>query len=151
VTARFLLVLILLALPACSEGPPQALAREALEALRKVQVATEVGMSFEQYSGLVIEAKVKTDAALRGLPDGPLKSELGEAIDCYADGSRIWSMIINGDKFELGREPSGHYLTKYSIQVNASGQVKKDDALNNVWRSANYRIEQVTNILEVSK
>lgn len=147
--ARLIALLLLLGSFACSDGSQQPV-REALEALRRIQTAVRVGVLFEHYSSLVIDAKVKTDTARRLMPDGPLKSELGAAMDCYADAAKIWGMGFRGDKLNLRREPGSALLPKYSIQVDSSGNVvqDQDEVLQSVWRSADYRIANVEKLLK---
>src|SRR5687767_4805253 len=111
----------LLLLSACTNSVPPS-AHSALESLRKVQAATQVGVNYEHYNALVIEAKSQINSASRALPDGSLKSELNSAIDTYADGVTVWQMQVNREPLEVSREPGKSLLTKYSVQVDSTGR-----------------------------
>lgn len=143
---RAVLLLSVLALLACRDKAEAPL-KEAVESLQKVQTAVRVGLSFEQYNNLVIDAKVKTDKAIRVLPEGELKSDLNATAESYVDAVRVWSKGIRGEKFDL-RGPDGTLLSKYSIHVDTSGRIiDQKEALNNVWRTADYRLTNVEKLL----
>lgn len=141
------LCLIALGSTACTDA---AKAREALDSLRKVQTATQMGIGYEPYSSLTLDAKVKTEAALQELSDDALKSELRMAADSYADGVAFWTAALKGEHFDLSREPWRTLLPKYSIQIDQRGQVDTEAALHNIWQSASFHIAKSEALSEIS-
>jgi hypothetical protein len=106
------------------QHPPEAY--EAQASLRKVQAATQVGVNYQQYGQLLIEAKDKTNAASRVLPDGPLKDEIHATMNAYTDAGQVWGIKIRPDPNpanqgyvvstgELGRT----LISKYSLKPAA--------------------------------
>jgi hypothetical protein len=139
----FLCVLYLLFLASCQE-PAQSAGCAALDALRKVQAATQAGPNFDLYSSLVVEAKAETNKAARVLDDGPLESALNSAIDNYVDGITIWRMKIQGEPLDVYRGEGYTLLPKYSIQVDPTGKtVEYDKALAIVWSRADKRLDEI--------
>ncbi|HVS81903.1 MAG TPA: hypothetical protein VHE60_09210 [Pyrinomonadaceae bacterium] len=131
---------------ACKSGPDASAvaAQDAMDALRKIQAGTQVGMTYDQYSGLVIEAKAKAEKAARVLPDGLLKIEISNAIDSYTDGVAVWQMQLKSRPLELRYEPGARLLPKYSIQPMTGHQ----EALKIIWQAANVHVEKAALLLE---
>jgi hypothetical protein len=146
--ARIIAVLFipLMLVNACKSGPDASTvaARDAVDALRKIQAATQVGMTYDQYSGLVIEAKAKTEKSARALPDGPLKIEISNAIDSYTDGVAVWQMQLKGRPLELRDEPGARLLPRYSIQPMTGHQ----EALKIILQAADVHVERAAQLLE---
>src|SRR5438046_598475 len=70
-------------------------ASEAVAALRKVHAATQVGVNYQQYGMLVIEAKDKVNNANATLPDGDLKNKLNAAMEAYTDAGQAWGAKVS--------------------------------------------------------
>jgi hypothetical protein len=113
---RFRSLVLLLALPllaGCTQ-PGHQLANTAIESLKQVRAASQIGMTYEQYSTRVIDAKVKVNAALEKLPDDdPLKEDLNATMNCYADGVTIWQMKLQNQKIYIIGEPGSSLTAKY--------------------------------------
>lgn len=133
-------VLALLALTVfvagCNHGhSPEITA--AIESLDRVQAATEVGPTYESYSNLVIDAKVKVTAAMAAENDETLRSDLNSALDNYEDAATIWSAYMRGEKLNVRREPGRSILPQYSLTVDDEGNIQNErEAVKYVWRRA---------------
>ena len=79
--------------------------REALRALRRLNSAVDVGVSFVQYSQLLVEVKGIVDEALASIPTGELRNEITLAMQAYGDAGQAWSAMISGD-----------YLTRLNVR-----------------------------------
>jgi hypothetical protein len=153
----------MLSLQACS-GTPQYSneAREALESLRKLQAATQVGVSYQQYRQLLIDAKAKTNAASSALPDGTLKTALNKAVDAFVDAGNVWGAKVGGDnRLHKGWGPGKTLISKYSLPVENfystpeyrrpqidPESINADTALQLIWQHSNAHVEDVAKILE---
>jgi hypothetical protein len=133
----------------------KAVAKEAVDALGKVQAATEVGVTFVNYGPLVIDAKAKANQAKSLLPDGPLKEHIVLAAEAYADAGQVWSEKIQGvgageyariwTKNGVGQT----VISKYSIPVEKSegsaavlgDSVRADLAMQVIWAKAKEHYE----------
>src|SRR3954470_23947495 len=58
---------------------------DAMKSLRKLAAATQVGVNYQQYGMLVIEAQAQVNDALAVLPEAELKTEMNAAMEGYAD------------------------------------------------------------------
>jgi hypothetical protein len=79
--------------PALNEKQ-KAAAMDAIKALGRIEAATEVGVNYQQYGQLVIDAKAVVNEAERILPAGSLLTNLREAMDAYRDAGRDWDRKI---------------------------------------------------------
>lgn len=94
--------------------PPAAI--DAVKSLRKIEAATQVSVSYLQYSQLVIDAKAQVNEASSVLPDGELKSEINAAMDAYADAGLPWHEQIQGSSILYkDLEPGKTLIPKYSL------------------------------------
>jgi MltA-interacting protein MipA len=124
-----------------------AAAGEALRALRKVAGAVEVGVNYQQYGQLVIEAKAAVDEALATIPAGELRNEIAATMDSYADAGRVWTMRI---------KPRGDYgvsdllKTKYGVSEREAFRAYSGDeiyvtgALHLIWNQARQHLDRAT-------
>jgi len=89
-------------------------ARAALNAIGEIQSVTSVGVNFMQYTAAIQSAKIKFDAAMRYYgphdpSDQQIRSELGEAFDCYVDAQDAWSEFIKSGE--------GHFIYDSDIVI----------------------------------
>jgi hypothetical protein len=124
---RFVPLVLLCFLAACNQQPRQnEPAANALKALHKLQAATQVGVSYEQYGTLVIEAKAQVNEANRSLPTSDLQQQINQAMDAYTDAGQVWSEKLKGHQSFAGyTEPGISWKKKYSLpndDVNAAMQ-----------------------------
>ncbi|PYS93971.1 MAG: hypothetical protein DMF64_03000 [Acidobacteria bacterium] len=169
-SARMLMILALLVLPlltACSglSNKQKTAASEAVSALKKIQAATQVGVNYQQYGMLVIEAKDKVNTAHAMLPEGQLKTELDAAMDAYTDAAQAWSIKFREFSTYLyaGEEPGKTLIPKYALKtfehkrsvLNASGNIIRiddqaslpDAALPLIWAAANMHVDRASSLL----
>ena len=91
--------------------------QEALTALRKIQAATQVSVSYHDYGQLLIEAKIRVNDAARTLPKGPARDELQAAMEAYGDSGRVWGSKLetNNPWFNADGEPGKTLIPKYGL------------------------------------
>jgi len=95
-------ILAVIILPSCNKERDEA-AKRALRALRKIEAATQVGVSYSQYSQLLIEAQAEVNEAKIKLPEGELKKELLGSMELYGNVGEIWSEQIRNNKTKDSR------------------------------------------------
>ena len=94
-------------------------AQDAIAALKKIEAATQVGVNYQQYGMLLIEAKDKVNNANAALPASELKRELNAAIDAYADAGQVWSAKISDRNLKPDTEPGATLIRKYNLKTNS--------------------------------
>lgn len=155
----YLQILILFAvhlLAACGGGglssEQRSAANDALKALRKVEAATQVGVNYQQFGQLAIEAKAAVNQAVTALPDGEVKSEIVAAMEAYADAGDAWGATIN-DKLTSSSKLASDLKQKYDFdyqKVNAA--LSKEDLksllLSTIWEAAKNRLNKATSLLD---
>ena len=144
------IILILVMLTACTKRVPQE-AHDALASLRKIQASTEVGVNFQQYSSLLIEAKDKVNNATRVLEDGPLKTEIMLAMDSYKDAGDVWQEKIKGEaQLTSVTDPGKTLIPKYSLKTTSEYHYQVCDtekALQTIWFLASLRLEKLSQLI----
>jgi hypothetical protein len=146
------LILIAVCFVGCVQRQPQSV-RDAVGSLKKVQAASEIGTTYEQFSGLVIDARVKTNNALKDLPEGELRDTLSEAIGCYSDAATVWLMKVRRQPLYLYGDARS-ILMKYSIQVeqgNVEASADHDAALTEILKRGNAQVRLAINLVEPSQ
>ena len=149
---------LMLACLSCQNRTTSVETKEALDALRKIQAATQVGVNYQQYGQLVIDAKAKTNSASRLLPEGSIKKEMEAAIDAYADAGRAWSTKFGSssrDNLYTDTEPGKTLIPKYSLPTEAtthaylgSNPIDIDSAIQIIWQKADSHIQKLTDDLK---
>ncbi len=129
----------------------------AMKELRKMQSATEVGISFQEYSSRLIDLKASVDEALRQISDSDLKRELRFAVEAYADGLDLWNRQLHTryplkQSGDLLREEAKDICEKYGIKdfsTSTSGAeiVNGQKALNFIWVFAKTAIEKAEKMI----
>lgn len=155
---RFLTILTAVILVAGCSGQqrhPQSV-HDAVASLKKVQAGTEIGMTYEQFSGLVIEAKAKTNDALPSLSESGLKDAIQDAITCYADAVTVWQMKVKNEPLYINYEPGRTLLPRYSIEITNHGDIRAaaaghDDALREILRRGGSSASRASVLLEASE
>jgi hypothetical protein len=79
----------------------KAAAADAIKALDRVKAAVEVGVTFQKYSELVIDAKAAVNEAERTLPNGDIVANLSGAVQAYKDVVAIWNRKIQRDVYYI--------------------------------------------------
>ncbi len=142
-------------LTSCAHGPTKE-TLEAVAALKKIQAATQVGVSYQQYGLLLIEAKAKTNEATAALPDGALKTDLTTAMDSYADAGTVWGIKIQRYSLHDDTQPDKSLIDKYQMPVVPvkyfkRAEVDGDEALQIIWRRADTHLTQISKFLADTK
>lgn len=123
----------------------KAAAGEAVAALRKLHAATEVGVNYQQYGMLVIEAKDKVNNANAALPDGELENRLNAAMDAYAYAGKAWQAKISSDMLTPNTEPGATFVGTYGLKPrklwpddpkSTVMYLDKDEAMQAAWGAA---------------
>jgi hypothetical protein len=131
-------------------------ASDSLKALKKIEAATQVGVNYQQYGQLVIEAKAQVNEALSVLSDGELKKELDATMDAYADAGQAWGVKISGHGIlKQNEEPGKTLISKYSLKAEVPSIAKSlgaivhsDDALQVIWGEARKHLERASSLLK---
>jgi|ERR1044072_1559276 hypothetical protein len=146
---------------ACGESKEKAeqraAANNALKALRKVEAATQVGVNFQQYGQLVIDAKAQVNEASSKLPDGELKKELNSAVEAYSDANQVWNEKIGGRvTMSPDTSPGKILIPKYSLKTETySGglfpHANLDDAMQAMWGEAKKHLDKAASLIDSKK
>ena len=138
----------------CDESKEKTAANDAIKALRKIEAATQVGVNFQQYGQLVIEAKAQVNDATAKLPDGELKKELSASMEAYADAAQAWNEKIGGRTTMSADVGIGKVLIpKYSLptETYSSGlfpHVDIDTALQVMWGEAKKHLDKASSLAD---
>lgn len=128
-----------------TEKPPEkrkdvVAAEKVLSALRKLDNAVEVTVTFQGYSQLLIESKTTIDENLSDVSDPTFRSEVQQAIIDYQYAMAVWNVAVaNGwTYFNSKQEPGRTLIQRYGVPVKISiwTQVPVMNALSYVWLSA---------------
>jgi hypothetical protein len=127
-----------------SPAEDKAAVKEALTALGKIKASTQVGVNFQQYSELLIEAKAKANEATSKHADPYLIRELNASMEAYNDAAKVWSIKIRGEGrlfLYESSEPGKTLIPKYSIPAVsvANGESRVygiDSSLQIIWKEA---------------
>jgi len=137
-------LILCIVLAACSHAPTKE-TTEAIGALKKIQAGTQVGINYQEYGRLLIEAKAKVNDALPSLAEGKLKEELSGAMDAYADAAHVWSMKI--ESHLLSNTFDKQLIDKYEIPLK-DGFAQPDGALQIIWLHADVHLKQLDTLLK---
>jgi hypothetical protein len=131
---------------AASTAPSSA--DEAIKALRKIEAATQVGVTYQQYRDLLIDAKAKVNEATATTHSPEFKSELNAAMDAYDDAGTAWGDMLEYDFMETEYEPWHTIQQKYSIPEDHSNQMSKgasrQTVLNTIWAAASAHLNRAS-------
>ena len=122
--------------------------QQALKSLRKLSAATEVGVSFVEYSRRLIDVKSEVAEYLSNISDGYIKDEINAAMEAYADASTGWNEM--GRNFTLfpSLEPGKYLQKKYGIPTDRSigmDLLPGKLVLSTIWAVAKKHIENAQN------
>lgn len=124
----------------------------ALKSINKIKAATEVGVNYQEFGKLVIEAKAEANEALQKLPDGKSKSLLSDTIEDYADSLRAWRTKIENTGFVKMDNPTAKSLSqKYGLKPETTygtEHFNPDTALQVIWAVAEKKLDQLNQRLK---
>jgi len=130
--------LITCALSGCSSAKKKeavAKTQAAIDSLKKIGSATDVGMNYLKYGELLIEAKAKVDEAMPVIKDADIQSKIKSVMQKYLDVNTIWREKIENSNaiwFSKNYEAVKVCIDKYSLPVNSSDE----DAISLIWAKA---------------
>jgi hypothetical protein len=144
-----LLIILLVAtnlLTACNglSSKQQTSAEDAMKALRKLGAATQVGVNYQQYGLLVIDAQAQVNDALAVLPEGELKKEMNAAMEAYVDAGEVWQAKIRG----VLLDSNSALIPKYSLKIDKWGTVSPIDKLQPIWEIARMHSDRASSLLQ---
>lgn len=119
----------------------------ALKALRKINSATEIGVSMRDYGQLLIEQISTIDEALRGMPNSELKDAITKSREAYVDAKTLWSNMYSSEYVSIFVQYSKATYSKYEIDPQYLDALKSatfaksvdmdmSKILNPVWAAA---------------
>ncbi len=137
-----------LAAPAATPQPAEkdvptreaAAVERIISAMRRLDNAIAVGVTFQNYSALLIENKTIIDETLKDAPEGPFKYEIGQALIDHQYAMAVWSLAVTNGwvLFYTKQEPGRTLVTRYGYpeRISIWTQVPVMNGLNYVWMSA---------------
>ena len=121
-----------------SEVQKQARA-ECIKALGRVEASVEVGVNYQRYTDLVIDAKAESNEAMRLLPSGELKTNLSDAIEAYQDAGMVWKYKIQYDALGLRGFWHPDILARYKFEETGK-KSDSESAMQLMWRVASTKL-----------
>ncbi|HWL51220.1 MAG TPA: DUF4339 domain-containing protein [Chthoniobacteraceae bacterium] len=67
------------------------IASQVLKEFEKLRSVIDVGLSYNEYSKMVLDAKINMDALLPQINDNSLKSELRNIMSCFVRARTVWN------------------------------------------------------------
>src|SRR5258705_12027574 len=127
-----------------------------MKALRKIAAATQVGVNYQQYGTLTIDAQAQVNEALAVLPEGELKKEMNAAMEAYADAQDAWGAKIKSGTGELHTKygPGERLIPKYSLPTSQAfsptlgDEADAEAAMQTIWAVARTHVDQASKLLE---
>ncbi len=159
---QLLTTFIIILLVACGglSSKQRSAAEEAMKSLRKISASTQVGVNYQQYGVLIIDAQAQVNEALAVLPDGELKNEMNATMESYADSLQVWDAKIKAGSGRLGSgkmftgsSPGSFIIPKYSLPTTANSyglgeSADSDQALKIIWGVANKHLDRASILLK---
>jgi hypothetical protein len=139
-----------------------ASSREAIKALRRLDSAVSVGLTYREYGTRLVDTKVAVDEQLEKIAEGELKMEIMRAMIDYKRASEVWEMkvtqsegFIRGGFMEnissyykaLRRDYPEMSVEEFKSADGVSILIDIDGALSVIWRSARKHIDKATSLL----
>lgn len=75
-------------------------AQNALKALKRLESAVNVGLTYRDYQGKIVNAQVGVDESLRVLPQSDLRNELERAMNSYLAARTYWGYVDESPSVE---------------------------------------------------
>jgi hypothetical protein len=132
-------------------GKQKEAASNAIKALGKIEAAVQVGVNYQQYGQLVIDAKAAVNEAERILPDGELKTSLNAVVEAYADAASVWSQKVEYPRIGIDKAYGigKALIPKYGIPLDRDkNSAEYATALNTIWEVASTKLAQARSLLK---
>ena len=119
----------------------------AVDSLKKIDTAVQIGVTRDQYFPLVLDAKLKVDAALPLLEDDTFRTHLTNALNAYIDAGTVWDASLRYRSDGQTGQQLRDIITRYSIQLNDQGAIADfDAAIKTVWQSARFHVKSLSEV-----
>lgn len=119
----------------------------AAKALRKLEMATTVGVSYVEYNHRLIDTASEVTEDLRPVPNGPQKARALEALRAYYDAAVLWRECVQYTyKSVLKVDPTNMLLLhRYGLSLSdKTGNDEigndKDLWLGSIWATASRKL-----------
>lgn len=112
---------------------------DAIKALARIEAAVQVGVNFQKYTELVIDAKAAVNEADRLLPDCELLTSLDESMRAYGDAATVWNHKIKYSSVGLLEKAYGAVIDRYNLPLrekNGRMEASPDVAMQVMWHVA---------------
>jgi hypothetical protein len=127
----------------------KAAASDAIKAIGKIEAGAQVGVNFQQYGQLVIDAKAVVNEAMQILPSGELLTNLEEAMDAYKDARTVWNHKIQFSSLGLKKEyGQGELIERYALPLNEQKVADPELAMQVMWAVGAERLTIARALLE---
>jgi hypothetical protein len=130
--------------------------KKALQVIRKLTVATGLGIAYKDYGSLMIQVQTDATNILIDAPSGSGKSELEASLKNYAVAGRIWDNIWKADYLTLmnmSKEEKAFLDNNYQVPIKKQGFLKvyfKNDILASIWAVAKKHFNEAERLIERS-
>lgn len=134
-------------------------ANNALDSLKKISAALDVGVNFSTYNQMLIDAKNQVNEVEAKMSDGELKMEISKAMDAFLDALTIWKMELEG-RTALWKEiaPYAQLINKYSMPTsdfrdtelgrNIYDGIRLEDARQIIWKAGRTHVNKASVLME---
>jgi hypothetical protein len=112
--------------PSCTSDSNSP-AKDALKSLRKIQAATQVGITRNEYRQLVMDAQADVNECEAKLPDGELKTRIVKIMKLYSKAESVWTEVIR--------------------QEDTLG-AKDEELLETVWAIASKGVDEISELVD---
>jgi hypothetical protein len=109
----------------------------AIEALEALQVATNVGLPYADYSKRTIDTAIVVNRALSSIRDTERRRALQEILECYTVAGDYWGRVIQRTAGDI--EYLDHRSRKLGIDLDLS-YPREASQVTNYWSVASHRL-----------
>jgi hypothetical protein len=132
-----------------------AAAEKVVSAMRRLDNAIAVGVTFQNYSALLIEQKTIVDENLRAVSNAEFRGGVERALLDHQYAMYVWNLAAanNWAYFYTKQEPGRTLITRYGVPIKISiwTQVPVMTGLSHIWLSARGHFNSAENTLRVMK
>lgn len=129
-------------------------AREALEALRKMEFAAATGVNYREYGDRLANAEAAVSEAVVNITDRSLKTEIYLALDNYRYAGQTWQLMLESSYIpadsQLAKSITAayHSVMPQRLSHNSPEVISRRDVLNAAWNIARKHLSRATLQLE---
>lgn len=91
-------------------------AKSALKSIRKLEAATKVGVSYNDYNSRLIDTQADVDEYTRELPKSNIRNEIEQAMKTYVSAGALWKSYMRID-ITVGGNSTGDFLNRAWAQA----------------------------------